>query len=162
MRAAITIEGVLLSIVFAVGLTWAESSNVQLVEADEDATAIELLWEPASYDRPTSDEFTMLEAVSECSQTRLRGIDVTLGWLVQRLRVTAHRVDISMFSDGFAKGRYVTTGERPVAENRLLYNGALPGVYYYWRVLTKTPEGWIVSGTGRFETPVCPIDEVPE
>ena len=42
------------------------------------------------------------------------------------------------------------------------FEEALPGVYYYWRVLSKRPEGWIVSGTGRLESPVCPVDRVPE
>lgn len=136
--------------------------TVAFVEADAEAVALELLAEPASYDRPTSDAFTELEAVGQCSRTNLGGIEVTLGWEVTRSPIEAHRIDISMFRDGFANGRYVTSGERSASESGLVFDTAGPGGYYYLRLLTKTPEGWIVSGTGRFETPVCPVDGVPE
>lgn len=136
--------------------------TVQFVEPDAETVAVELLAEPASYDRPSSDAFTELEAVGQCSRTKPRGIEVTLGWEVTRSPIEAHRIDITMFRDGFAKGRYVTSGERPAAERQLIFDAAGAGGYYYWRLLTKTPQGWVVSGTGRFEAPICPFDEAPE
>ena len=36
------------------------------------------------------------------------------------------------------------------------------GVNYYWRVLTRTADGWIVGATGRFEAPICPADDDEE
>ena len=146
-----------------------QASTVRFVEADANAAAIELLAEPASYVRPTHDEFTELGAAGECSSTRMRGIDVTLRWEVTRSQVEAHRIDITMFHDGFKTGRYLTSGERPVAsgarsatQGQLLFETAEPGLYYYWRLLTKTPAGWVVSGSGRFDSPTCPVDMVPE
>jgi hypothetical protein len=54
------------------------------VEPDANTLALELLREPPSYDRPTSDAFTVMEGVGQCSRTRLRGIEVVLGWEVAR------------------------------------------------------------------------------
>ncbi len=138
------------------------ASGHPFVEPDADALAIELFSQPASYDRPTGDEFTILEGVGRCSRTRLRGIEIVLGWEVNRPQVEAHRVDISIFRDGFKTGRYLTSGELAASERELVFEAAEAGVYYYWRLLTETPEGWIVSGTDRVDAPTCPVDEVPQ
>jgi hypothetical protein len=132
------------------------------VEAGAGASAIPIVSGPANYDRPVRDAFTAMEAVSRCSTTALRGIDVTLRWDVKRTEVTANRIDITEFRDGFDKGRYLTSGDRPIDEREIVFTDARPGLYYYWRVLTRTSEGWVVSGTGRFDAPVCPADMVPE
>ena len=136
---------------------------VVFAEADAAAQGIELLAEPPSYDAPTSDERTTIEATATCSSTRPRGIDVVLSWRVDLPGKESHRVDLTMFRDGFATGRYLTSGELAnTTSSDLLFEGALPGIYYYWRVLTNTSEGWIVSGNGRFDAPICPFDEAPE
>ncbi len=148
------------ALVATIALLPIAASRHSFVAPDAGILTLELLSEPASYDRPTSDAFTVLEGVGLCSRTKLRGIDVALGWEVTRSQAAAHRIDITMFRDGFKTGRYLTSGERPAAERQLSFEAAQPGMYYYWRLLTKTPEGWVVSGTDRFETPVCPVDEV--
>lgn len=135
---------------------------VPFVEAPDEVRAIELISEPQNYDDASADDFTQLEAAARCSQTKLRGIEVTFRWQVKLPQVSAHRIDLSMFRGGFTTGRYKTSGKRPAAESQLLLDEALPGVYYYWRLLTETPEGWVVSGNGRFDSPICPADGVPE
>ena len=152
----------LLAAISAPAVLLAQAPTVIFVDANTETTSLEFRSEPASYDRPTSDAFTEMEAVGQCSRTRPRAIDVTLSWDVTRTSVEAHRIDISMFRDGFSKGRYVTSGERPAGEKARVFDAAGPGGYYYWRLLTKTPEGWLVSGSGRFDTPICPVDEASE
>lgn len=135
---------------------------VQFVEAGEAARSQPLVGEPASYDRAMSDPLAEVEVAGRCSRSRLRGIDVTMRWTVSRQQFEALRVDLSLFHEGFKRGRFLTSGNRAVAERGLVFQEALPGVYYYWRLLSRTPEGWVVSGAGRFDTPVCPVDEVQE
>ena len=150
------------ALIMVVGLSSPVESGHLFVEPDAAALALELVSEPANYDRPASDEFTVLQGVGECSRTEFRGIVAAFGWEVTRAQIEAFRIDVSLFRDGFKAGRYLTSGELAVAERQLVFEDAQPGMYYYWRLLTKTPEVWIVSGHGRLETPVCPVDEVHE
>lgn len=135
---------------------------VVFAEADAAASTAELAAEPSSYEQPASADGATLEASATCSPSRLRGIDVELSWQVELAQKEGYRVDVSMFGDGFQKGRYLTSGELSAASGGLLFEEALPGIYYYWRVLTRTPDGWVVSGNGRFDAPICPVDEVRE
>lgn len=146
------------------GFAGDQTATVAFVEASASAEMrnIELKSEPENYDDAKADGFTELEVIARCSETRQRGIDVTFRWRVERAQVTAHRVDLSMFRGGFTTDRYLTSGERPADEKRLHFESALPGLYYYWRLLSKTPDGWVVSGNGRFDSPICPADGVPE
>lgn len=143
-------------------LVLAQLAPVPFVAPDAAAVGIELAFEPASYDRPSNDSFTQLRGDGRCSTTRIGGIDVELNWEVKRPEVEAHRVDVSMFFDGFASGNFLTSAERPGTERGLVFEQAEPGIYYYWRLLTRTAEGWRVSGAGRVEAPVCPVDKVYE
>lgn len=155
----------LCSLVVTVGLPLAaagQPSVVPFAEPDDTALAIELVSEPAAYDREATDESTRLEATGRCSTSRLRGIDITLGWEVDREAVEAHRVDLSKFSTGFSTGRFVTSGELAAGDRQIVFQTPEPGIYYYWRLLTKTPDGWVVSGNGRVQAPVCPADGVIE
>lgn len=141
---------------------FAQLTAVPFLEPDAAAIAVQPGAEPASYDRAASDEFTQLTAAGECSTTRIRGIDIALSWQVKRSEVQAYRVDVSKVRGGFASGQFLTSGERPAAERGLIFETPEPGIYYYWRLLTRTGEGWIVSGNGRVQTPVCPADKVYE
>lgn len=138
------------------------SAKAHFIEADDAARAIKLVSEPSSYDRPLRDSFTTLAVVSRCSTTRLRASDVVLRWEVKREDIESYRIDLSEFGDGFAKGRYLTSGSLSREAKLIAFEDARPGLYYYFRLLTKTPKGWVVSGTGRFDAPICPADTVPE
>ncbi len=126
--------------------------------ADAKALAIQIISEPENYDRQMALGGAVIKAQARCSTLVPRGIDVTLFWEVKQADAKAYRVDITEFRDGFAKGRFLTSGERPPAERVLPFEDAQPGLYYYWRVLTSTDAGWVVSGAGRFDSPVCASD----
>lgn len=130
---------------------------------DAVAAAIELVSEPASYEVAASDGHIEASASAVCSDARPREIDVTLEWEVEGgAGADARRVDISMFGNGFHSGRYLTSGVLPEARREVRFDGAEPGIYYYWRVLSSTADGWVVSANGRFEAPICAVDLVKE
>jgi len=124
--------------------------------------SVTTLFAPASYEVPFHDAFTAMHADARCSRFIPRGIDVNLTWSSGRAGGEAFRVDITPFSDGFEKGTYLTSGERPAFVKELFFAEAQPGIDYYWRLLTKTPAGWVVGGAGRFDAPICPVDEGKE
>jgi hypothetical protein len=138
------------------------AKRIDFVAADTWAKALELRTEPADYDKGSQDAFTQMEVDGRCSATKFRTSEVTLRWEVNRPEVEAYRIDISKFRDGFATGRYLTSGLRDAGERALLFDEASAGLYYYWRVLAKTPDGWVVSGNGRFDAPTCAVDMVKE
>ena len=118
--------------------------------------------EPESYEKATAAPDTKLEVEARCSETRLRASDVTLGWSVERPGTTTLRVDITSFPDGFATGKFVTSGELSPDDTKFEFPDGLPGIYYYWRLLAKTELGWTFAGSGRFEAPICPNDRDEE
>jgi hypothetical protein len=132
----------------------------QFKPVDAAAKAIAIAGEPANYENGFSDGRTELKATARCSPTVPRQIDVDLRWDVKRADVTAYRVDVTDQWDGFAKGRFLTSGERAVDVKTLPFEDTMPGIYYYWRVLAKTEAGWSVAGTGRYDAPVCAVDDV--
>ena len=126
--------------------------------ADAKALDVRIVSEPSGYDQPMQRPGAVIQAEARCSKLVPRGIEVTLRWEVTLEGAKAHRVDLTEFRDGFAKGRFLTSGERPLGERSLPFEEASPGLYYYWRVLTSTDAGWVVSATGRFDAPVCASD----
>jgi hypothetical protein len=121
-----------------------------------------ILAEPASYDRAATDPFTRLTVNARCSEERRRASDVTLGWSTTRAGIRALRVDISKFRDGFATGKLVSSVELAPGERTFEFLGGKAGTYYYWRLLTKTEEGWVYAANGRFDAPICPSDDGEE
>lgn len=130
--------------------------------ADTTAIAVPILSQPANYELPMRDGFTQMHAGAICDRVVPGRIDVSLEWSSTRAGVEAYRVDITELGDGFEKGRFRTSGERPTSVKELPFEDASAGVYYYWRVLTKTVDGWVVGGSGRFDAPTCPVDESEE
>lgn len=126
--------------------------------ADAEALAIRIVSEPAHYDRSMLLPGTVMNVQARCSTLVLRQIDVTLMWDVRLPGAKAFRIDVSELRDGFSKGRFLTSGERPLGEQTIAFDKARGGLYYYWRVLTRTDDGWVVSGAGRFDAPVCRAD----
>ena len=130
--------------------------------ADAKALAVRIVSEPEYYDHPMSIGGTVISARARCSTAVPRAIDVTLQWDVKQPDAKAVRIDLTEFRDGFAKGRFLTSGERRISERELLFESARPGLYYYWRVLADTGNGWVVRGAGRFEAPICPHDKMED
>lgn len=100
-----------------------------------------------------------LQPRAKCHPTQRRAAIVALEWQpVSSTGVEAQRVDISMFHDGFATGRYETTEHLLATTSGVSVEAPEPLINYYWRVLTRSPGGWTSSPVERFEVPVCPYD----
>jgi len=140
----------------------AELPTVAFTPPDEVALAIPITVEPASYARPTQDSDVELTATRRCSRTRLGGRDVIMAWKLSQAQSEVQRVDVTKFPNGFQSGDYLTSGERPAADRGLMFEEPEPGIFYYWRLMTKTPGGWVVRGTGRAQAPICPVDGIKE
>ncbi len=93
-----------------------------------------------------------------CSEIRRRTAVIALSWKAGE-GSGDQRIDLTMFRDGFVRGRYQTSGRLPHGQGSAGVEAPEPGIRYYWRVLTETPAGWIPSAVERFEVPVCPWDE---
>jgi hypothetical protein len=84
-------------------------------------------------------------------------------WTVAHTAGTRQRIDITSFRDGFQKAeRYETVVQLSGRASSAEWKGGDPGVNYYWRVLTLTPQGWVPSEIARYEAPICPVDFVQE
>ena len=106
-----------------------------------------------------------LSAVAECHLTKRRAALVGLRWSPVAAgqdgalpEGSAQRVEITKFREGFSTGRLEATRRLESAVETVAVDSAETGIYYYWRVLTLTAEGWVPSQVGRFEVPVCPYD----
>lgn len=163
-RVAVVVGAFGLTIGFGLGSGRAEAQErrSQFVPADEAAIEVEITAEPTYYDNAWSDGRTELSAVTACSDTRPRKSDVVLGWRITGGGADAVRVDITRFGRGFADGKFLTSGVRGAAERELYFADAEPGLYYYWRVLRRGADSWVVAANGRFEAPICPRDGVVE
>ncbi len=97
---------------------------------------------------------------ARCHPTKQRAAIVDLGWQTAGEQSAGEqRIDISKFPRGLATGRYDTTRRLPGTMTAAAVDSPEPGIAYYWRVLSKTDDGWVASGVERFEVPVCPWDQ---
>lgn len=102
---------------------------------------------------------TSLAAEASCGQSLPRAAIVDLAWgAAGASGASARRVDISKFPEGFATGRFDTTGVQAASLRAASVQAPEPGLRYYWRVLTRGPEGWVSSQVRRFRVPVCRAD----
>jgi hypothetical protein len=102
-----------------------------------------------------------LSADTSCSTTVVRTSIIELRWNASAGPSGVQRIDISKFWDGFQNGRYESSRILPAQQSSASWEGAEPGIHYYWRVLTQAGSIWIPSITERFEAPVCPWDQAP-
>lgn len=99
------------------------------------------------------------EAEAGCGQTLPRAAFVDLAWSgLDTTAATARRVDISKLREGFATGRFETTGIQAASLSEVTVQAPEPSLRYYWRVLTQGPSGWVASEVKRFRVPVCRAD----
>lgn len=68
------------------------------------------------------------------------------------------RVEITPYRTGFASKNFQAIGELEDKQKTFEWSGGEAGGNYYWRVLTRTPDGWVASETARYEVPTCPVD----
>ncbi len=64
-------------------------------------------------------------------------------------------LDLSIFNDGFAPGRFVGVGGFPNAHWGFIWDGLRQGTTHYARINTLTSEGWKSGPVLEFFTPVC-------
>ncbi len=96
---------------------------------------------------------------ARCDEKPMRTATVSLNWTATSGEgVVGQRVDISKFPEGFATGRFETTGAIDAAQSTAAVAGPEPGLSYYWRVWTMTADGGITSRVERFDVPTCPAD----
>ena len=70
----------------------------------------------------------------------------------------AQLVAISTRPDGFETGRYTVSEDLPAAQEQYTVSPVEPGGVYYWRVLTRSGQGWIASRVATFTGPTCVVD----
>ena len=88
---------------------------------------------------------------------------VTFHWKIDSAIVKNQRIDITAYLGGFDTGRYETSGLLSGNINTVKTYELKPGLYYSWRVLTKTNKGWISSAIGEsFLSPARMMDYQPE
>ena len=67
------------------------------------------------------------------------------------------RIDITPYRNGFASDDLESI-RLEAKQTTLEWSGGEAGINYYWRVLTRTPDGWVASTIARYEVPTCPVD----
>ena len=92
------------------------------------------------------------------SETHIGKAIAKLTWRAANALGSQQRIDITMYWDGFEKGNFQTIGPNPPDQSFVELDRLEPGINYYWRVLTLTPEGWVPSETARCAVPAYPID----
>ena len=120
--------------------------------AGNDQTAIVLL--PPG----TSGGATNLEYVADCLDTSPREGIIAFAWTPGERVGNAQRIDVSKLREGFATNQFDSSPSLAADLRAVSLQNPEPGIYYYWRVLSETPSGWIASPVARFEAPVCPSD----
>ncbi len=145
------------ALVVGASASWAETETPSFRTAEEPDLTIEFRAEAGSL--AARD----LRVSSECDRDRQRAAQVNLAWAANRAAaLDAQRIDITKFREGFTSGSFETTGAMDAAAQEVMVQSPEPGINYYWRVLSRTEDGWVSSPVGRFEVPICPLDPIEE
>ncbi len=137
----------------------AQKPRSSFAPANEAARSIDIASEPASYEQASSSGVE-LDVRAVCSKSRSRRADVSLSW--EDGVAGEVRVDITGYNDGFSTGRYLTSGPRSSRARGLYFLDGEAGVNYYWRLLTRASNGWVVRANGRVSVPICVNEGIPE
>lgn len=116
----------------------------------------------AQYEERISDDPSLpaasnLTVRSDCDQTDIGRPLAAFSWTPAG-RLGQQRVEITPFRNGFSLRRVEVIGEVAPDRATLQWRGGEAGINYYWRVLTRTPDGWVASRAARYEVPTCPVD----
>jgi hypothetical protein len=98
----------------------------------------------------------------ECSRTELRKGIAKLRWTVARHPGSAQRVEVTIYRDGFERGRFESSEPLPPDQSSLAWERLDPGIIHYARVLTRHGEEWVPSTTVSFQGPTCVADFRPK
>jgi hypothetical protein len=83
-----------------------------------------------------------------------------LRWVVARPPGSAQQVALTMYREGFEKGKFEMSRQLPPDQTSLQWEKLQPGIYYHWRVLTRQGKEWVASETSSFQAPICVADYV--
>jgi hypothetical protein len=120
--------------------------------AGQEQTAIVLL--PSG----TPGGATELDYIADCLDLSPREGIIAFSWTRGERLGNAQRIDVSKLREGFDTNRFDSSPSLAADLRAVSLQNPEPGVYYYWRVLSETPSGWIASPVARFEAPICPSD----
>lgn len=67
-------------------------------------------------------------------------------------------VAIATLPDGFETNRFTVSADLPVTQRQYTVSPVEPGGLYYWRVLTRSGNGWTASDVATFTGTICVID----
>lgn len=91
--------------------------------------------------------------VAQCLSTAANSVRVTFLWGPSK--TGSQWLDLSIFNDNFAPGRFVSAGGFGPQLYGFIWPGILQGTTHFARVNTLTTAGWKTSQTLAFYTPVC-------
>jgi hypothetical protein len=95
---------------------------------------------------------------AHCLDTNPRQGLVALTWAPGAALAGGQRIDVTKFHEGFEVGRFDASAVLEASVRTISLQDPEPGIYYYWRVLGETSDGWVASAVARFEAPICPSD----
>jgi hypothetical protein len=101
---------------------------------------------------------TNLQAQVGCHKTELRKGIAKLSWTVPSSG--GQRVDVTIFRDGFEKGKFETSGPLPAGQTSLVWEGTDPGIIHYWRVVSLHADQSVSSEIASFEGATCVANQV--
>jgi hypothetical protein len=109
-------------------------------------------------DDPSLPSATNLTVRADCDRLNLGLPLAVFSWASAADRRGEQKVEITPFRNGFSLRKAEVIGEVPPDQATLQWRGGEAGINYYWRVLTRTSDGWVASRTARYEVPTCPVD----
>lgn len=99
---------------------------------------------------------TSLSSLGFCDPDSPATAAMALTW--RSARAGEQLVAISTRPDGFETGRYTVSENLPATQEQYAVSPVEPGGVYYWRVLTRSGQGWIASQVATFTGPTCVVD----
>lgn len=98
---------------------------------------------------------TGLAADPRCDPGDLARSLVTLNWTPSGSG--EQRVVVSTRQDGLDSGNAMASAPLDAGRSTYQIRDSQPGGVYYWRVLTRSGDGWAASDTAQFEGPTCAL-----
>jgi hypothetical protein len=123
---------------------------------DSEVTAGPVRTPPAEPIVEGGDRATDLRSLGFCEPDSPSTAAMALTW---RSAATGEQlVAVATLPDGFESGRYTVSENLPAEQQEYTISPVEPGGVYYWRVLTRSGDGWTASEIATFTGPTCVVD----
>ncbi|MGD0115375.1 MAG: serine hydrolase [Dehalococcoidia bacterium] len=83
----------------------------------------------------------------DCSGTSPTSVSINFAWSPSLIPGATQWLDLSIYDNDFAGGTFLGKGPLPAGQSTYTWEGLPPGLTYYWRVNTQTPNGWVGTPT---------------